>query len=255
MVKTTLTHDRSQAGFTLVELAIVMIIIGLLIGGILKGQELIANAQVTATSAQIKAIETAMTTFRDSYNAVPGDMLAPANRLPNCTGECANAGNGNNRIDANGTAITVVQAAAANESTRFWTHLAAADMIGGVDPSSAVINVWGGQLPEAEIGGGFTVTYAATTPGDVAGPLVAGHYVTLRLTPAVISANANLPLLPTQAARIDRKLDNGIPTTGGTVAIGTVGAGTCWAAAAGTTPAIYNEGLTTPLCGLVSRIQ
>ena len=48
--------QTSQAGFTLVELAIVMIIIGLLIAGVLKGQELIANARVTSTVAQIKAI-------------------------------------------------------------------------------------------------------------------------------------------------------------------------------------------------------
>ena len=75
---------KSQAGFTLVELAIVMIIIGLLIGGVLKGQELITNAQITATVAQVKSIDGATTTFKDMYNALPGDMLNPAGRLPNC---------------------------------------------------------------------------------------------------------------------------------------------------------------------------
>ena len=48
-------HMRAQAGFTLVELAIVMIIIGLLIAGVLKGQALIGNAKVTAQVAQVKA--------------------------------------------------------------------------------------------------------------------------------------------------------------------------------------------------------
>ncbi|MCK5555335.1 MAG: prepilin-type N-terminal cleavage/methylation domain-containing protein, partial [Alphaproteobacteria bacterium] len=56
-----------QKGFTLVELAIVLTIIGLLIGGILKGQQLMQNARVTATIAQIQAIESATTTFRDTY--------------------------------------------------------------------------------------------------------------------------------------------------------------------------------------------
>jgi prepilin-type N-terminal cleavage/methylation domain-containing protein len=56
-------HMRAQAGFTLVELAIVMIIIGLLIAGVLKGQALIQNAQVTSTVAQVKATEAAISTL------------------------------------------------------------------------------------------------------------------------------------------------------------------------------------------------
>src|ERR1700693_41075 len=77
---------REQAGFTLVELAIVMIIIGLLIAGVLKGQALITNAQVTSTVAQLKAIDAATTTFKDTYNALPGDMQTPGAKLP---GGCA----------------------------------------------------------------------------------------------------------------------------------------------------------------------
>ena len=65
-------HMRAQAGFTLVELAIVMIIIGLLIAGVLKGQALINNARVTSTVAQTKAIEAATTTFKDTYAALAG---------------------------------------------------------------------------------------------------------------------------------------------------------------------------------------
>ena len=79
-----LSKQTSQAGFTLVELAIVMIIIGLLIAGVLKGQELIANARVTSTVAQIKAIDAATSTFKDTYDSLPGDMTAPTTRLPNC---------------------------------------------------------------------------------------------------------------------------------------------------------------------------
>jgi prepilin-type N-terminal cleavage/methylation domain-containing protein len=65
MLKQT-RQPASQAGFTLVELAIVMIIIGLLIAGVLKGQELIANARVTSTVAQVKAIDAAISTFKDT---------------------------------------------------------------------------------------------------------------------------------------------------------------------------------------------
>ena len=78
---------RGQAGFTLVELAIVMIIIGLLIAGVLKGQALIGNAKVTAQVAQVKAIDAATSTFKDMYAGLPGDILTPGTRLPNCAGQ------------------------------------------------------------------------------------------------------------------------------------------------------------------------
>jgi prepilin-type N-terminal cleavage/methylation domain-containing protein len=77
---------NTQEGFTLVELAIVMTIIGLLIGGILKGQELMTNARVTAEVAQVKGISAAMTTFKDMFNATPGDMTGAGTRLVGCPG-------------------------------------------------------------------------------------------------------------------------------------------------------------------------
>src|SRR5579871_6137739 len=80
---------HSEKGFTLVELAIVMTIIGLLIGGILKGQTLMQNARVTAEVAQVKGVSAAMTTFKDMYNAVPGDMTGAGTRLTGCPSAAA----------------------------------------------------------------------------------------------------------------------------------------------------------------------
>ena len=88
-------------GFTLVELAIVMTIIGLLIGGILKGQELIENARVTATIAQVKSYEAATSTFRDRFDALPGDMPSASTRIAGCNTNCnpgTAAGQGGNSI-------------------------------------------------------------------------------------------------------------------------------------------------------------
>ena len=139
--------STTQKGFTLVELAIVMTIIGLLIGGILKGQELMQNARATATIARVRAFESAVTTFRDTYSAVPGDMANASQRLAGCTTQCNPAGGaglaGNNIVGsltwANGgawanqyTALIAANAAVGAETTLFWMHMLLADLITGV---------------------------------------------------------------------------------------------------------------------------
>ena len=74
-------------GFTLVELAIVMMIIGLLIAGVLKGQEMVQNARVTNTIKQINGYQAAFVGFQDKYSALPGDMV---NSRQQDTGQNAN---------------------------------------------------------------------------------------------------------------------------------------------------------------------
>ena len=67
-------HSQNRDGFTLVEISIVMIIIGLLIGGILKGQELVKSAEVSRAVTELKSMQAAIETFRSEYRAFPGDM-------------------------------------------------------------------------------------------------------------------------------------------------------------------------------------
>ena len=67
---------RKQRGFTLVEIAIVLVIIGLLLGGVLKGQEMIENARIKSVVGDMNGISAAYNSYFDRYHAIPGDEAA-----------------------------------------------------------------------------------------------------------------------------------------------------------------------------------
>ena len=69
-----------QAGFTLVEIAIVLVIIGLLLGGILKGQEMITQAKIKNVVNDFNGITAAVNSYQDRYRQLPGDDLNAATR-------------------------------------------------------------------------------------------------------------------------------------------------------------------------------
>ena len=89
------TRNRQQ-GFTLVEIGVVLIIIGLLLGAVLKGRELIASAQVNKLIRDMTGYKAAITLFRDRYRLMPGDSSTAAmtvgNGAVNCVGEWCDDG-------------------------------------------------------------------------------------------------------------------------------------------------------------------
>lgn len=236
---------RNEEGFTLVELAVVMIIIGLLIGGILKGQELITNARVTSTAGTMEAFGAAFNGFRDQYNALPGDMGNASTRIAACAtiDACDDGG-------ADGTLVVGVGEAPGNdEGTFFFGQLLAADFITGMDGSDDGTNVaFGVTNPTAPVGGGFFV-------GDERSGVEAdfSEAVTLRginivLTGIVADVAADTGVLTNaQAANIDRRLDDGAPISG-TI----VGDDDCNDDGP---PAVYNEDDAVQNCSISYRIN
>jgi prepilin-type N-terminal cleavage/methylation domain-containing protein len=186
--------NKRQAGFSLIESAIVLVIMGLLIGGILKGKDLIESARLKRVVSQLNEYRLATSAFLDKYDALPGDC----NKASTLIKQGLQNGNGNGIVDGAGLA-------SGSEALNFWTHLSAAGLIGSPGPSEAEgVGDFGKGAPAASIGGGFTVE---NNPQGLNGLwLMLGKK-------AGDHGNGGL-LTPTQAQSIDQKLDNGYPTSG-----------------------------------------
>ncbi len=237
--------STSTKGFTLVELAIVMVVIGLLIGGILKGSELITTAKVNRTIKDLKGYESALVLFRDKYNGLPGDLMYATARIPDCNTQnhCTN-GDGNGIIAASdwvdsdlttwGTRLATLPGPIPREATQLWKHLSLGNIISGVDPSANPgTPEWGRSHPSSPFGGGYEMYFDGWTT-------IGGNQNIIRLSRVGIFTGPWQNLLsPSITAMIDRKIDDGNPNTGYVVVNYGIDIDTCRAYSGGTI--IYNE--------------
>ncbi len=183
---------RRQAGFTLVEIAIVLVIIGLLLGGVLKGQELIESAKVKRIAQDFRSISIAVMTYQDKYRALPGDDRNAAARWKGaCTVSAKDSTLGNGQIQGgwSDTPTTSNDSPEGSEAACVWSHLRLAGTLTGA----------GGGAPLNEDGGIFGVV---TSGGTAAVEEMSGLIVCAQN----IYARHVIPL--------DAMLDDGDPATG-----------------------------------------
>ena len=240
-----MTNSKLNKGFTLVELAVVIVIIGLIIGAVIKGQELIDNARINSIVTQVNSYKSAVTGFQDKYGALPGDFAQAQARIPGCQAAGANCANGNGDGTVGG--VVAVTAATPAEGRMAWQHLAFGNFITGVVPGADAAGVvYNENFPGARIGGGYVLVTSS-----VGVPAVQTLWLRLQSQAGNAATSTNSgegALTPAQAAILDRRMDDGNPFTG-TVRAGGVAA-TCTVAGGS-----YNETISTKDCNLYFQMQ
>ena len=151
---------KNQGGFTLIEIAIVLVIIGLLVGGVLQGQELLQNSRVKQAVKDMNGTAAAMFAYQDRYGRLPGDDGNTA--ALQARGTSWNSANIGGNADGRLVVATNATFNGSGESGTFWRQLKAAGFISG-DPADTGVaalpsNAWGGLLgiTTANMGGNLT---------------------------------------------------------------------------------------------------
>ena len=227
-----------RRAFSLVELSIVLVILGLLVGGVLSGQALIRASELRAVTAEYMRYKTAVGTFRDKYFALPGDMTNATafwGTAGTCPGALATPSTTSATCNGDGNGTLAYNAPTANEYFRFWQHLANAGLIEGNysgvtesvandyntlpgfnSPKSKMTNAgWSAYNPGATV----AITDLIWYEGNYGNVFAFGSTHSGSITDGAV-------LKPEEAWNIDTKLDDGLPGTGG-VRVSEASGGVC----------------------------
>ncbi len=229
---------NNNRGFSLVELSIVLVILGLLTGGVLAGQSLIKAAELRSITTEYTSFQIAVNTFKNKYFQIPGDMTNATSFWGDNATHCADAGITDGTpgtCSGDGDGFVAQQAAAASQEAEgymFWQHLSNAGLVegnftglagsGGVFDDESNENV-----PGSEFNGGCwsldTENAGTGTNFDVPlGPKVSSggaYYNLLSLGADSTTGDCDEKVMtPEDAWNLDTKMDDGKPAYGSIIA-------------------------------------
>lgn len=209
-------NNNLQHGFTLVELSIVIVIIGLIVSGVVAGQSLIRQGRLIGQVTELQKYDTAFNAFKVQYNAIPGDFENAGNYWAGTPG-----GNGNRYLDNNGDTFT-----ADMEGFLLFEHLSRAQLIEGT--YDATPGTFGVTIPKLKIDSKKGMSAGnATNPSAAATVQLSNaqgserHWASLYLEvgrPTVALGTTMNEVVGVASPRsfqlIDQKIDDGVARTG-----------------------------------------
>ena len=227
--------SQLRAGFTLVEIAVVLVIVGMVIGGVIVGQSLIRTSEVNSVSSDLQKYKGLFTQFRLKYNYLPGDLPKAYSYWPTagCTDSIAT---GSNINGCNGNGDGTILAFFGNltnpiENFRAWQHLSLAGLLPGKYTGTSASGCWshsaaGVNAPATRITGVLVATdqvydWSALTgnagrfAGNYPNGFIVGRLDTNTPNCGSTWGSPSQPFLtPTEIQSIDAKVDDGAPGTG-----------------------------------------
>jgi len=275
------SRPSSSHGFTLVEMAVVLLLISLLVGGTITAKNVIRSAELKSVHEEVGALRQVVRTFKDRYESYPGDMfnatkfwtaqnpahatciVTPSTSVATCNGD------GNGWITTAGVGTTYY------EANRFWQHLSNAGLLPGkftgedvaldafancnLSNHCGAAKYKGGMYYAASIFRNFTYFRSPTAALDMYGGEDKGNAVVFfgsqSDTATVGGAYVGKPIISTSdALNLDQKLDDGKPNTGFIQSFRPLVSASYLANSCATTDATnpkYNIGDDKALCALI----
>jgi prepilin-type N-terminal cleavage/methylation domain-containing protein len=235
-------YNKDIKGFTLVELSIVLIILGLIIGAVTLGRHLLSKSQLQAVISEMNFLNSAVTQFKDQFDALPGDFRSAGSFWTSVT--CANSsspagcnGNGDGWITSAGVS--------GEECYRIWQHLSLAGLIeGNYTATNTKTDHYKSKFPN----GYYNLrTMIPFTNYGYRNFLEIGSWRTTFSDSGVLT--------PIQAFTIDKKIDDGVANAGKVLGLNGVLQAGCSYDYTSLAGANYTLSTTTPVCRVQKVVE
>jgi prepilin-type N-terminal cleavage/methylation domain-containing protein len=258
--------SQRNRGFSLLEMAIVMGIIGAIVAGVLVGRALLVTSQLQTVMTDADNYITAIGNFKEAYQALPGDFATAQTLWGTDSGTCPTGGGatGTCNGDGNGKVGPVCTSAVFVTTQRYevfrvWQHLASAGLVSTAFTGVSTTGTWaftaGSNVPRGSVeGSAFSLmwldnpTLCTNTWGLFAASGAYGNALIFGIAGSAGTGTSTPVLRADEAEGIDRKMDDGIPSTGKVRSFGATYNPSCYTGAA---PHTYNLTVTTRTCSLI----